>query len=81
MIAVPSVVRALTTNYSLIMDADRNPLWRLPPAQRFQTIAGFADDNQVLVPREAQADALADDRMIIHDQYLDAVLHIESDLL
>ena len=30
------LVPAITTNYALIMDADRNPLWRLPPAQRFQ---------------------------------------------
>ena len=25
-------------NYGLIMDADRNPLFALPPAQRFQTM-------------------------------------------
>ena len=42
MIAIPVSVQALTTNYSLIMDADRNPLWRLPPAQRFQTMIYLA---------------------------------------
>jgi hypothetical protein len=25
-------------NYGLIMDADKNPLFALPPAQRFQTM-------------------------------------------
>ncbi len=40
--AIPILVRALTTNYSLIMDVDRNPLWRLPPAQRFQTMIYLA---------------------------------------
>lgn len=38
MITISLLVRALTINYSLVMDADRKPLWRLPPAQRFQTM-------------------------------------------
>lgn len=42
MIAIPVLVQALTTNYSLIMDADHNPLWRLPPAQCFQTMIYLA---------------------------------------
>jgi hypothetical protein len=42
MIAIPVLVQALTTNYARIMDADRNPLWRLPPAQRFQTMIYLA---------------------------------------
>jgi hypothetical protein len=42
MIAIPILVRALTTNYSLMMDADRNPLLRLPPAQRFQIMIYLA---------------------------------------
>jgi len=28
----------LRKNYALIMDADKNPLFALPPAQRFQTM-------------------------------------------
>ena len=36
MIAISLLVP--TVSYALIMDANRNPLWRLPPAQRFQTM-------------------------------------------
>lgn len=42
MIPIPTLVRALKANYFLIMEADRNPLWRLPPAQRFQTMIYLA---------------------------------------
>jgi hypothetical protein len=42
MITIGLVTRALKTNYALIMDSDRNPLWRLPPAQRFQTMIYLA---------------------------------------
>jgi len=38
MIAISLLVPTVRNNYALIMDANRNPLWRLPPAQRFQTM-------------------------------------------
>lgn len=38
MIAIAILLPTIRNNYALIMDADRNPLRRLPPAQRFQTM-------------------------------------------
>ena len=38
MIAISLLVPTIRNNFALIMDANCNPLWRLPPAQRFQTM-------------------------------------------
>jgi hypothetical protein len=42
MFAISLLMQNLKTNYALIMEADRNPLSRLPPAQRFQTMIYLA---------------------------------------
>lgn len=36
MITMTLLAVLIKNNYALIMDADRNPLWKLPDAQRFQ---------------------------------------------
>ena len=38
MIAIPILLPTIRNNNALIMDAGRNPLRSLPPAQRFQTM-------------------------------------------
>lgn len=40
--ALTKLARSLVSDYSLVMDANRNPLSRLPPAQRFQTMIYLA---------------------------------------
>jgi len=42
MSAMTHFTRTVTTNYSLIMDANKNPLGRLPAAQRFQIMIYLA---------------------------------------
>ena len=36
MTTIARLIAAMQQNYALIMDADKNPLMTLPPAQRFQ---------------------------------------------
>ena len=33
------LMAAIRTNYGLVMDPDKNPLWNIHPAQRFQVMA------------------------------------------
>ncbi len=39
MVRAKQLFAGILTNYALVMDPDKNPLWNMHPAQRFQVMA------------------------------------------